>query len=84
MADLTRSVNPHRIHATGRFAVLMAGESLHRSVEPVPTASNQAVVVAVVGLLVNGLPVVQSASSRTNRIRPVPTAVQIIIAGRER
>lgn len=36
------------------FALLMAGESLHRFVEPVPIAFNSAIFVAIVGLAVNG------------------------------
>ena len=40
------------------FALLMASESFHRLLRPVPIAFNQALVVAVVGLLVNGLSVV--------------------------
>jgi cation diffusion facilitator family transporter len=39
------------------FALLMAWESLARLVEPVPIAFNQALLVAVLGLLVNGLSV---------------------------
>src|SRR5690606_611306 len=36
------------------FALMMAGESLHRLVVPVDIAFNQAIAVAVLGLLVNG------------------------------
>ena len=36
------------------FALLMAGESVHRFVEPVDISFDQAIVVAVLGLLVNG------------------------------
>jgi cation diffusion facilitator family transporter len=36
------------------FVLVMAGESLHRLLTPVPIAFNQAIFVAVVGLLVNG------------------------------
>jgi cation diffusion facilitator family transporter len=36
------------------FAVMMAGESVHRFVEPVPIAFDEAILVAVLGLLVNG------------------------------
>jgi cation diffusion facilitator family transporter len=39
------------------FALLMAWESVDRLVEPVPIAFDQALLVAVVGLLVNGLSV---------------------------
>jgi len=39
------------------FALLMAWESVERLVEPVPIAFNQALLVTVVGLLVNGLSV---------------------------
>ena len=39
------------------FALLMAGESIHRFIEPVPIAFNSAILVAVVGLAVNGLSV---------------------------
>ncbi|MGM0485236.1 MAG: CDF family Co(II)/Ni(II) efflux transporter DmeF [Planctomycetota bacterium] len=39
------------------FALLMAWESVERLVEPVPIAFNQALLVAVVGLIVNGLSV---------------------------
>ena len=39
------------------FALLMAWESVERLVRPVPIAFNQALLVAVVGLLVNGLSV---------------------------
>ncbi len=35
------------------FALLMAGESVHRLAQPVPIAFNQAILVAVIGLLVN-------------------------------
>jgi len=37
------------------FALLMVSESIQRLVSPVPIAFNQAILVAVVGLLVNGL-----------------------------
>jgi cation diffusion facilitator family transporter len=37
------------------FALLMVSESVQRLVSPVPIAFNQAILVAVVGLLVNGL-----------------------------
>lgn len=40
------------------FALLMAGESVHRFIEPVPIAFNQAILVAVLGLVVNGASVV--------------------------
>lgn len=40
------------------FALMMAGESVHRFLEPVPIAFNQAIVVAILGLVVNGLSVV--------------------------
>jgi cation diffusion facilitator family transporter len=40
------------------FALLMAGESIHRFIEPVPIAFNQAILVAVLGLVVNGASVV--------------------------
>jgi cation diffusion facilitator family transporter len=40
------------------FALVMAWESFHRIVEPVPIAFNQALVVAFFGLLVNGVSVV--------------------------
>lgn len=40
------------------FALMMAWESFHRILEPVPIAFNQALVVAVLGLAVNGLSVV--------------------------
>jgi len=40
------------------FAVMMAGESAHRFLEPVPIAFNEAIVVAILGLAVNGLSVV--------------------------
>jgi cation diffusion facilitator family transporter len=40
------------------FALVMTWESLRRFVEPVPIAFNQALVVAVLGLLVNGVSVV--------------------------
>jgi len=36
------------------FALLMAGESLNRLIHPVPIAFNQAILVAVLGLAVNG------------------------------
>lgn len=39
------------------FALLMAGESIHRFLEPVPIAFNEAIIVAVLGLAVNGLSV---------------------------
>ncbi|MHB0972222.1 MAG: CDF family Co(II)/Ni(II) efflux transporter DmeF [Thermoanaerobaculia bacterium] len=37
------------------FAIIMAWESIQRLIEPVPIAFDQAIVVAVAGLLVNGL-----------------------------
>jgi len=40
------------------FALLMAGESVHRFIEPVPIAFDQAILVAVLGLAVNGASVV--------------------------
>jgi len=40
------------------FSLMMAGESIERLVNPVEIAFNQALVVAVVGLIVNGLSVV--------------------------
>jgi cation diffusion facilitator family transporter len=40
------------------FALLMAGESVHRFIEPVPIAFNRAILVAVLGLVVNGASVV--------------------------
>jgi cation diffusion facilitator family transporter len=40
------------------FALMMAGESVHRFLEPVPIAFDEAIVVAVLGLVVNGLSVV--------------------------
>ena len=40
------------------FALMMAGESVHRFLEPVPIAFNEAIVVAFLGLVVNGLSVV--------------------------
>ena len=40
------------------FALMMAGESVHRFLEPVPIAFNEAIIVAVLGLVVNGLSVV--------------------------
>ncbi len=39
------------------FALMMAGESVRRLLEPVPIAFDEAVVVAVLGLVVNGLSV---------------------------
>lgn len=39
------------------FALLMAGESLHRILNPVEIVFNQAILVAVLGLLVNGVSV---------------------------
>lgn len=36
------------------FAVMMAAESIHRFIDPVPIAFNQAIVVAFLGLIVNG------------------------------
>ena len=39
------------------FALMMAGESLRRFFEPVPIAFNEAIVVALLGLVVNGLSV---------------------------
>ena len=40
------------------FALMMAGESIHRFLEPVPIAFNEAIIVAFLGLVVNGLSVV--------------------------
>lgn len=40
------------------FALMMAGESVHRFLEPVPIKFNQAIIIAVLGLVVNGLSVV--------------------------
>jgi cation diffusion facilitator family transporter len=40
------------------FALMMAGESVHRFLEPVPIAFNRAIIVAFLGLAVNGLSVV--------------------------
>ena len=40
------------------FALMMAGESIHRFMEPVPIAFNEAIIVAVLGLAVNGVSVV--------------------------
>lgn len=40
------------------FALMMAGESIHRFIEPVPIAFDQAILVAVLGLVVNGASVV--------------------------
>jgi cation diffusion facilitator family transporter len=40
------------------FALMMAGESVHRFLDPVPIAFDQAIVVAVLGLLVNGVSVI--------------------------
>lgn len=40
------------------FALMMAGESVHRFLEPVPIAFNEAIIVAILGLVVNGLSVV--------------------------
>jgi cation diffusion facilitator family transporter len=40
------------------FALMMAAESVHRFIEPVPIALNQAILVAVLGLAVNGVSVV--------------------------
>lgn len=37
------------------FALMMAGESIHRLLRPVEIAFNQAILVAVVGLVVNGV-----------------------------
>lgn len=37
------------------FALVMAGESLKRFISPVPIAFNQAILVAVIGLIVNGI-----------------------------
>jgi cation diffusion facilitator family transporter len=39
------------------FALMMAGESVHRFIEPVPIAFDRAIVVAVLGLAVNGVSV---------------------------
>ncbi len=39
------------------FALMMAGESIHRFLEPVPIAFDRAIVVAVLGLVVNGVSV---------------------------
>jgi cation diffusion facilitator family transporter len=39
------------------FALLMAGESVHRIFDPVPIAFDQAILVAVIGLVVNGVSV---------------------------
>jgi len=39
------------------FALMMAGESIHRFLEPVPIAFNEAIIVAVLGLAVNGVSV---------------------------
>ena len=39
------------------FALMMAGESAHRFLEPVPIAFNEAIIVAVLGLVVNGVSV---------------------------
>lgn len=39
------------------FALMMAGESVHRFVKPVPIAFDQAILVAIVGLIVNGVSV---------------------------
>ena len=39
------------------FALAMAWESIHRFIAPVPIAYNQAILVAVVGLIVNGISV---------------------------
>jgi len=40
------------------FALMMAGESVHRFLEPVSIAFDQAIIVAILGLVVNGLSVV--------------------------
>jgi cation diffusion facilitator family transporter len=40
------------------FALMMAGESIHRLFDPVPIAFDQAIVVALLGLAVNGASVV--------------------------
>jgi cation diffusion facilitator family transporter len=48
------------------FAVVMAWESLHRMMEPVSIAFNQAIVVAVLGLLVNGVSVFILGSGHTH------------------
>lgn len=40
------------------FALFMAWESVHRLISPVPIEFNQAILVAIVGLVVNGLSVV--------------------------
>ncbi len=39
------------------FALTMAGESIHRFIEPVPIAFDRAIVVAILGLVVNGVSV---------------------------
>ena len=40
------------------FALLMAGESVHRFLEPVPIAFDEAIIVALLGLVVNGVSVI--------------------------
>jgi len=40
------------------FALMMAAESVHRFIEPVPIAFDRAIAVAVLGLIVNGISVV--------------------------
>jgi len=40
------------------FALMMAGESVHRFLEPVPIAFDEAIIVAVLGLVVNGVSVI--------------------------
>jgi cation diffusion facilitator family transporter len=40
------------------FALMMAGESIGRFFEPIPIAYNEAIAVAVLGLIVNGLSVI--------------------------
>jgi len=58
----TGKVNPLAGFASavvlGIFALMMAGESVHRFLEPVPIAFDQAILVAVLGLVVNGLSVI--------------------------
>ena len=39
------------------FVLIMAGESIHRLIQPVEIAFNQAILVSVLGLIVNGLSV---------------------------
>jgi cation diffusion facilitator family transporter len=57
------------------FALAMAWESSHRFVKPVPIAFNQALVVAFLGLLVNGVSVVllDVGHTRRDHDRPEPT-----------